>query len=224
MTAEALVLIVDDDRAVRTALARLLRASGYTVEVFPAALPLLERLAGVTGPCCVVSDVRMPGMNGLELLERLRAARAPVSLVFMTAFADVPMTLHAMKSGALDLLQKPVSATTLLPAVAAALVRARAAAEASERVEDLRGRYRTLTPRERQVFALVTSGMLNKQVGFELGTSEKTVKVQRARVILKMGAHSLADLVRMADRLGISAASSSGPAPARPLEPESAPA
>ena len=126
--------------------------------------------------------------------------------MFLTGYVDVPTTVRAMKRGAVDFLQKPVSSATLLPAVAAALERARAAVESRHRIDVLRERYDTLTPRERQVFALVTAGLLNKQVGYELGTSEKTVKVQRARVIEKMGAHSLADLVRMADRLGVSAA------------------
>jgi FixJ family two-component response regulator len=204
MTTDALLLVVDDDRSVRTGLSRILRTAGYTVEMFGTAQELLQRLPGVDRPCCVVSDIRMPGMDGLALQDALRAADAPVSLVFMTAFADVPTTLRVMKRGALDLLEKPVSASVLLPVVAAAVARARKEAERHDRVEELRRRYRTLTPRERQVFALVTSGLLNKQVGYELGTSEKTVKVQRAHLIDKMGARSLADLVRMADRLGIS--------------------
>jgi len=204
MTPDALLLVVDDDRSVRTGLSRILRTAGYTVELFGSAQELLQRLPGVDRPCCVVSDIRMPGMDGLALQDALRAADAPVSLVFMTAFADVPTTLRVMKRGALDLLEKPVSASVLLPVVASAVARARKEAESHDRVEELRRRYRTLTPRERQVFALVTSGLLNKQVGYELGTSEKTVKVQRAHLIDKMGARSLADLVRMADRLGIS--------------------
>jgi FixJ family two-component response regulator len=145
----------------------------------------------------------MPGMDGLALQDELCSGCAPVALVFLTGYADVPTTTRAMKRGAVDLLEKPVSAEVLLPAVAAALERARRATQSRQRVDDLRDRWRTLTPRERQVFALVTAGLLNKQVGFELGTSEKTVKVQRARVMEKMGARSLADLVRMADRLQI---------------------
>jgi len=212
MTPDALLLVVDDDRSVRTGLSRILRTAGYTVEMFGSAQELLQRLPGVDRPCCVVSDIRMPGMDGLALQDALRAADAPVSLVFMTAFADVPTTLRVMKRGALDLLEKPVSASVLLPVVAAAVARARKEAESHDRVEELRRRYRTLTPRERQVFALVTSGLLNKQVGYELGTSEKTVKVQRAHLIDKMGARSLADLVRMADRLGISPSAGAPPA------------
>ncbi len=205
MTSNALVLVVDDDRSVRTGLGRILRSAGYVVEAFEDARQLLARLPTVDVPCCVVSDIKMPGMDGLALQQELRSRTAPVSLVFLTGFADVKTTVRAMKLGALDLLEKPASAAQLLPAVAAAVERARADAATHHRIEVLRDRYATLTPRERQVFALVTSGLLNKQVGYELGTSEKTVKVQRARVIEKMGAHSLADLVRMADRLGVSA-------------------
>lgn len=203
MTIDALVLVVDDDRSVRTGLGRILRSEGYAVEVFDGARALLERLSTVTVPCCIVSDLRMPGMDGLALQDELCSGCAPVSLVFLTGYADVPTTTRAMKRGAVDLLEKPVSAEVLLPAVAAALERARRATETRHRVDELRERWRRLTPRERQVFALVTAGLLNKQVGFELGTSEKTVKVQRARVMEKMGARSLADLVRMADRLEI---------------------
>jgi FixJ family two-component response regulator len=199
----ATVLVVDDDRSVRSALSRALRAAGYAVETFADAAGLLERLPAVAGPCCVVSDVRMPGMDGLELQGQLRARGAPVAILFLSGVADVRTSVCAMKGGALDFLQKPVSSRALLAAVEAAVGRARRDLDDRRRTYDLLGRYRTLTPRERQVFALVTSGLLNKQVGFELGTSEKTVKVQRARVIEKMGARSLADLVRMADRLGI---------------------
>jgi FixJ family two-component response regulator len=205
MTNDALVLVVDDDRSVRTGLGRILRSAGYAVEAFDDARHLLERLPTVAVPCCVVSDIRMPGMDGLALQEELHARSAPMALLFLTGFADVKVTVRAMKHGAVDLLEKPVSSTVLLPAVAAALERARAEADSRHRIDALREQYATLTPRERQVFALVTTGLLNKQVGFELGTSEKTVKVQRARVIEKMGAHSLADLVRMADRLGLTA-------------------
>jgi FixJ family two-component response regulator len=212
MTTDALVLVVDDDPSVRRSLGRALRSAGYTVEAFEGARQLLARLPTVEVPCCVVSDVRMPGMDGLALQQELCAGCAPVSLVFLTGFADVRTSVRAMKLGAVDFLQKPVASDVLLPAVAAALGRARRESESRHRSDDLRDRYRTLTPRERQVFALVTSGLLNKQVGFELGTSEKTVKVQRARVIEKMGAHSLADLVRMADRLGIGPAGEGAPA------------
>jgi FixJ family two-component response regulator len=203
MSAKGLVLVVDDDASVRTGLTRALRTCGYAVEAFPSAKDLLARLPSLGTPCCVVSDIRMPGMDGLSLQEELELSDAPVSVVFLTGFADVPIALRAMKHGAVDLLEKPVRSDALLPAVAAALQRARDRAQRRRRADELRGRYETLTHRERQVFALVTAGLLNKQVGFELGTSEKTVKVQRAHVVEKMGARSLADLVRMADQLGL---------------------
>jgi FixJ family two-component response regulator len=212
MTPDALVLVVDDDPSARRGLARVLRSAGYAVEVFEGARQLLARLPGVAEPCCIVSDIRMPGVDGLALQTEIYAGGAPVSVVFLTGYADIPTTVRAMKQGAVDFLQKPVSSGVLLPAVAAAFARAREEAERRHRVDALRERYGTLTPRERQVFALVTSGLLNKQVGYELGTSEKTVKVQRARVMEKMGARSLADLVRMADRLGIGPSADGAPA------------
>ncbi len=220
---DALVLVVDDDRSVRTGLGRILRTAGYAVEAFEDARQLLGRLATVSAPCCVVSDIRMPGMDGLALQDELHTRTFPVALVFLTGFADVKTTVRAMKRGAVDLIEKPASSAVLLPAVAAALERARTEADTRHRIDVLRERYETLTPRERQVFALVTSGLLNKQVGFELGTSEKTVKVQRAHLIEKMGAHSLADLVRMADRLGISPTPGAPPATWE-LDPIPAPA
>ncbi|HET8541133.1 MAG TPA: response regulator [Anaeromyxobacter sp.] len=222
MIPDTLVLVVDDDASVRRSLSRALRAAGYAVEVFDGARALLARLPSVAAPCCVVSDVRMPGMDGLALQTELCAGGVPVATVFLTGFADVPTSVRAMKQGAVDFLQKPVSSAVLLPAVAAALERARKDAESRHRIDVLRERYETLTPRERQVFALVTAGLLNKQVGFELGTSEKTVKVQRARVIEKMGARSLADLVRMADRLGIRASPEIAPAEWDPALAEAA--
>lgn len=222
MTRDGLVLVVDDDASVRKSLSRALRSAGYAVEAFDRAQQLLARLPTVADPCCVVSDIRMPGMDGLALQEELSSRCAPVSLVFLSGFADVRSTVRAMKHGAVDFLQKPASSDVLLPAVASALERARSDAVSRHEVDDLLARYRTLTPRERQVFALVTSGLLNKQVGFELGTSEKTVKVQRARLIEKMGAHSLADLVRMADRLGVRPSAEGARAGWDPLGPTAA--
>jgi FixJ family two-component response regulator len=180
------------------------------VETFPGARPLLARLPTVSVPCCIVTDLRMPGMDGLALQDEL-CASSP-ALVFLTGYADVPTALRVMKRGAVDVLQKPVAADVLIAAVEAALRRACEQAASRDLVHHDRERYTTLTPRERQVFALVTAGLLNKQVGYELGTSEKTVKVQRARVMEKMGAHSLPDLVRMADRLGIGPATDLVPA------------
>jgi FixJ family two-component response regulator len=138
MTTDAVVLVVDDDASVRTGLTRVLRSAGYEVEAFDAAPQLLGRLPEVAVPCCIVSDVRMPGMDGLALQDALCASSAPVPIVFLTAHADVPIALRAMKHGALDLLEKPVSADVLLPAVAAAVDRARGDAESRHRIDDLR--------------------------------------------------------------------------------------
>jgi FixJ family two-component response regulator len=203
VTADALVLVVDDDPSVRKAVSRALRTAGHAVETFASAGRLLQRLPAIAVPCCLVSDIRMPGLNGLALQQDLRGRGAPVAVVFLTEFADIPTTVQAMKNGAVDLLQKPVGGRELLSAVAAALTRARDEVENRRRRAALLSRYELLTPRERQVFALVASGLANKRVGLVLGTSEKTIKVQRARVIEKMGARSLAELVRMADRLAL---------------------
>ena len=147
MTTEPLVLVVDDDRSVRTGLGRILRSAGYAVEAFEGAQQLLDRLPGISVPCCIVSDIRMPGMDGLALQEELRSRNAPVALLYLTGFGDVKTTVRAMKLGAVDLLEKPVSSRVLLEAVAAAIARARSEAETRHRADDLRERYATLTPR-----------------------------------------------------------------------------
>jgi len=150
-----------------------------------------------------VSGLRLPEENGLGLQEAFAASGAPAGLVFLAGTSDIRLTVRAIRRGAMDVLARPVATRALLAAVSAALASARNELESRRRLDELRRRCGTLTPRERQVFALVTAGLLNKQVGFELGTTEKTVKVQRARVVGKMGAGSLPDLVRMADRLGL---------------------
>lgn len=196
------VFVVDDDESVRVSFARLLSSVGYAVETFPSALAFLER-APHTGPCCLVLDVRMPGPSGMELQATLAANGRPVSIVFVTGHVDVPMTVTAMKAGAVDLLTKPVDERDLVDAVERAV--ARNARERSEdaQVGELQHDVARLTPREREVFERVVTGMLNKQIAFELGVVEKTIKVHRARVMRKMRAKSLAELVRMADRIGI---------------------
>ena len=196
VSAPPIVLVVDDDDAVRRSLARLLRAAGLRAETFGTARELLDR-PEPDGPACLVLDVRMPGMSGLDLQESLGARADVLPIVFMTGHGTVPMSVRAMKSGAADFLQKPFDDRTLLDAVNAALARSRAARESRDRREEVRARLATLTPREREVFDGVVRGLLNKQIGAELGTAEKTVKIHRGRVMQKMRAASVADLVRM---------------------------
>jgi FixJ family two-component response regulator len=196
------VFLVDDEPSVRRALTRLLRSAGLEVLSFPSGDELLAMI-GETGPACVVADLRMPGLNGLELQEELSRRGLDLPVLLISGHADVPSTVRAMKAGAIDFLEKPVSPAELLEAVERALARCAELQSAREERRVLEARFDRLTPREREVFALVAGGLLNKQVGFELGTTEKTIKVHRARVMEKMEATSLAELVRMAGRLGV---------------------
>jgi len=199
---ETLVGIVDDDQSVRKGLARLVKAAGYRVEVFASAREFLAR-PQQEEPCCLLLDLRMPGLTGLELQEALATAGRQMSIVFISGHGDVVGSVRAMKGGAIDFLTKPVDARELLGAIERAVAKASTAQREHVRAMDLRGRLETLTVREAQVFALVVTGMLNKQIAAELGIVEKTVKVHRARVMEKMRAGSLAELVRLADRAGI---------------------
>ncbi len=212
------VFLVDDDASVRRALSRLLRTAGLEVASFPSAEALLEGITA-TGPACVVADLRMPGLSGLDLQEELSRRGLDLPLLFISGHADVRSSVRAMKSGAIDFLQKPISDAALFEAVGQALARHRERQAARQDTDVLATRFARLTPREREVFALVVSGLLNKQVGYELGATEKTIKVHRARVMEKMEASSLADLVRMAGRLG-PAAWKTPMTPRRPSSPE----
>jgi FixJ family two-component response regulator len=200
------VFLVDDDPAVRRALSRLLRAAGLEVLSFSSADALLASVDD-RGPACVVADLRMPGMGGLDLQDELRNRALDLPLLFISGQADVMSSVRAMKYGAVDFLLKPFDQAALLEAVARALQRHREQRAARRERDSLAARAARLTPREQQVFALVASGLLNKQVGYELGATEKTIKVHRARVMEKMEAHSLAELVRMAGSLGVGRAS-----------------
>jgi FixJ family two-component response regulator len=202
-----LVFVVDDDASVRRSLARLVKAAGYEVEIFASVRDFLARTPH-EGPCCLVLDVRMPGLTGLDLQETLRAAGRRLSIVFISGHRDVPVSVKAMKGGAVDFLTKPVDEATLLEAIRQAVARTLTDRRHQARVAEIRSRIATLTPRESAVFALVVTGMLNKQIGSELGIAEKTVKVHRARVMEKMRAGSLAELVRLADEGRVIAAGS----------------
>jgi FixJ family two-component response regulator len=197
------VFLVDDDASVLRALGRLIKSAGYDVQTFVSGRGFLDSGDFKKGPACLVLDVRLPGLNGLDLQRELQAAHATLPIVFITGHGDIPTTVRAMKGGAVDFLSKPVKDGVLLGAIEQALARAvRDHAERQE-LEVLSERLNTLTPREREVMALVVSGLLNKQIAFELGIVEKTIKVHRARVMQKMGVDSLAELVRVADKIAV---------------------
>ena len=201
-TAAGKVFVVDDDADVRKSLARLIAAAGWEVETLASAEECLERLSHAHGrPACLVLDVRLPGLDGLALQERLVEDKISTPVVCITGHGDVPMSVRAMKSGAVDFLLKPLEEAALLDAIQKAVERDRQQRQERDDTAVVRARVESLTPREREVFDLVVSGSLNKQVAAQLGISEHTVKVHRGRVMRKMCAASLAKLVGMAHRL-----------------------
>jgi FixJ family two-component response regulator len=204
MNEDVTICVVDDDEPVRNALVRLLKSAGYRARTFASAQALLNapRPPDDT-PIVVLTDLRMPGMDGIAMAAQLSDAPMPPPIVFLSAHGDVPATVRAMRDGAVDFLEKPVQEDALFEALGRAVARSRAQVSHLEELRELREKYEMLTPRERQVFALVVSGLINKEVAWELGVCEKTIKVHRARVVEKMKARSLPDLVRMAARLGI---------------------
>ncbi len=197
----SIVFIVDDDISVRESLELLIGSQGWQAETFESAKEFLDRTR-VLVPSCLILDVSLPGLNGLELQKRVAVERTEMPIIFITGHGDVPMSVEAMKAGAVEFLTKPLSKDVLLSAIRNALDRSRTALTDKAEMQTLRDRYASLTPREREVMTLVISGLLNKQVGGELGICENTVKFHRAQAIQKMKADSLADLVRMAARLG----------------------
>ena len=199
---EATVYVVDDDPSVRAGLSRLLQSMGLTVKTFASAQEFLEQ--AVSGePGCLIVDLRMPAMNGLELQEQLMTRNLNLPVIFLTGYGTVPASVRAMKRGAVDFLEKPVDDQVLLDAIYQALEKDRENSHHQAEVKSIQDRLKSLTPREYEVFTLITTGLLNKQVAYELGTAEKTIKVHRARIMEKMHCESLAQLVRLAEKAGI---------------------
>jgi FixJ family two-component response regulator len=199
---QELVFVIDDDASMRTSLSSLFRSVGLRVEVFDSAADFLK-IGRPEAASCLVLDVRLPGVSGLDFQSELAKASIRIPIVFITGHGDIPMTVKAMKAGAVEFLTKPFREQDLLDAVRLGLERDRTRRAGEAVVSELRGRFEALTSREQEVMAFVTSGLMNKQIAADLGVSEITVKVHRGNVMRKMGAKSLADLVRMADVLGI---------------------
>jgi FixJ family two-component response regulator len=200
---EPIVFIVDDDLSVRRSTGRLFRSAGFKVQTFDSAREFLKH-PRYDGPACLVLDVRMPGLSGMDLQRELLQAGIRIPIIFVTAHGDIPMSVRAMKAGAVEFLTKPFHSPYLLEAVRSAIDRDQAARKERSETETLRQLYQQLTPREREIMALVVAGMLNKQSAAELAITEKTIKFHRAHIMRKMRAQSLADLVRLAEKLGIS--------------------
>jgi FixJ family two-component response regulator len=200
--AKSIVFVVDDDISIRESLDLLIHTAGWHPELFDSAQAFLDH-PPVSAPHCLVLDISLPGLNGLELQKRVHAVRPELPIIFITGHGDVPKTVQAMKAGAVEFLTKPFPDEVLLDAIRNALERSRSFMAHAAEIHDLRDRYASLTQREQQVMKLVVDGLLNKQVGGELGISEITVKAHRGKVMQKMRADSLPDLVKMAGKLGM---------------------
>ena len=210
--AEAIVFVVDDDSSIREAIESLVKLAGLRVETFGTAQEFL-RTERPDLPGCVVLDVELPGLSGLDLQRELAAHGIKLPIIFITGYGDIPMSVRAMKAGAQEFLTKPFRDQDLLDAIQQALERDRAARQHQNEIAELRERFDALTTREREVMSLVVAGWLNKQIGFELEISEITVKIHRGRVMDKMGAQSLAELVRMTERLELPRSKDQSPKP-----------
>jgi RNA polymerase sigma factor (sigma-70 family) len=198
-----LVHVIDDDASFRTAIERRLKIAGYDVETYSSAQQLLDHLPDVERPGCILLDVQMPGLSGLDLQSRLIERGSILPIIFVTGYADTPATVRAIKAGAEDFLTKPASSGQLIDAIERAMARYESSRHQRNEINSFRGLLATLTPRERQVFNLIVRGRINKQIAHELGTTERTVKAHRHQVMEKMQVHSLAELVSNAERLGM---------------------
>jgi len=200
---QQIVFVIDDDVSVREGLSALFRSVGLQVKTFASAAEFLQSGQLPDSPSCMVLDVRLPGLSGLDFQAELAKANIQIPIVFITGHGDIPMTVRAMKAGAVEFLPKPFRDQDMLDAVQAGLERDRHRRERAGNTSKLKASYDVLTPREREIMALVTAGLMNKQIAGEIGVSEVTVKLHRGNVMRKMGAKSLAELVRMADALGV---------------------
>ena len=198
-----LVHVVDDDASFRTAIERRLKHAGYEVETYSSAQHLLDRPPGVEKPGCILLDVQMPGLNGLELQDRLIEIGSILPIVFVTGHSNISTTVRAIKAGAEDFLTKPIPSEQMIDAIERALARSEALRSQRSKLDSISAHLARLTPRERQVFDLIVRGKINKQIATELGTTERTVKAHRHEVMEKMQVHSLAELVSSAERLGL---------------------
>jgi len=198
---DPIVFIVDDDDSVRKALSRLINSVGLNVETFASADDFLKRESH-NGPACLVLDIRMPGLSGLDLQDELVAAGRTLPIIFVSGHGNIPLSVRAMKAGAVDFIEKPFEDQSLLDAINHSLKKDRQAKLEQAELREIQRRVDSLTPREREVFAHVVSGKLNKQIAFKLGTSERTIKAHRARVMKKMQANTLTDLIRLAEKVG----------------------
>jgi FixJ family two-component response regulator len=200
--AHPVVFVVDDDDSMRRALSNLIRSVGLQAETFATAADFLA-VKLPDAPCCLILDIRLPGLSGLDFQAKLASAKIEVPIIFITAHGDIPMSVRAMKAGAIEFLTKPFRDQDLLDAIQAAIERDRMRREGEKMISILRNKFETLTPREQEVMAWVTGGLMNKQIAAEIGVTENTIKVHRGNVTKKMGARSVAELVRMADILGV---------------------